>query len=338
MRLFFFSLPLLFQAPLLGETPYGLTPDEYLNQLDQAQRLHWDHEMHQADYWKESTSKPFEERMIPLDQKLRDFLYLENTLQGQVDPSVKEAVYDEEFQKDLLSAIRELPYKVKNLLWSQLVGFCLLRDLATEGRVSSFVDKEGKVRAGMILLDQEKLDKTANELALEQSKAFFYKHPDYQMEVMVEKPAEDQRKHAIQFILLRLLGQVLSYEQDSKFFSISWKSGVNPGQYESVFDHRFTRRKVLFSAGRKIYSLKDAAELYEDLKKTDYQTLAAARSPTDDFAESFRAYVHVHLLKKPYRVRVWKEDSLLSESYVDWRASRFKRKKKFFDALFRSAN
>ena len=75
-------------------------------------------------------------------------------------------------------------------------------------------------------------------------------------------------------------------------------------------DSFLLREKVKYYWGPRLSNNK-ILSIYTNLEKTSFPTLYAATSIWDDYADSFANYVHVNILKKPWEVRIYKDNKLI---------------------------
>jgi hypothetical protein len=75
-------------------------------------------------------------------------------------------------------------------------------------------------------------------------------------------------------------------------------------------------------------------EIFQDLEATDFCTLYSATNPYDDFAEAYAQYVHVVLMKRPWRIAVTSDNNVVLERNSPITSSRMKQKKDFLEVLF----
>jgi len=164
----------------------------------------------------------------------------------------------------------------------------------------------------------------------------------------IAAPAADDRKHAIQYILLHELAHVLaiggrvhpSWAQAPAsigdpaaypFFALSWR--VAEGRYATRFDEGFPQRKeIVYYFGAKL----DGAGMrpaYEWLERTDFATLYSATHPADDFAEAFANYVHVVMMKRPFEVRILEGGKLVKSYRPCWEQERCRRKREIVEGM-----
>jgi hypothetical protein len=281
------------------------------------------HPVRQAAFWQKAKgdARPVEERVYEAPQELLEFLALDNELHGFA-AKPQAAKVEDSFLSDLRAAIYELPENVKSRAREKLVGIYLVAGLGSTGFTDTVPSDNGNSTKGFIVLDPTTLNKTANEWASWRENTVFKPAHGVVLNVEIEDVVSNTRKFAIEYILLHELGHVLSIGSDVhppwdreinqagrtesfSFSKFSWKS--NPSAPNGTSNLYFEQFPAL--AGVRFYApvekripMEQAAFIYEQLQKTNFTTLYASTSPSDDFAETFAAYVHLVHKKRYYRV------------------------------------
>ena len=304
-------------------------------------------------YWKSAFNKPVEQRIGSAPAELVDYLYLDNIAGGFPNKPQAVAIPDD-FLKDVSDAIAELPIQVKHLMAKKLAGIYFVKDLGGTG-YTDFIEK-GAVgpSAGFIVLDIDVLSKsTANAWATWKERTPFNADPRYHLDATIEASGQDNRKNAIQYILLHELGHILSLgerihpqwgQQKNKisldrypFALLSWENGnQNDNFYISRFEVQFPLRKnVVYYFGAKLNG-DQMASAYDQLEETNFPTLYAATSPSDDFAESFVSYVRTVMLKRPLEIRIYHDGKIAKTYNSCWEEKRCAAKRKFLERFLKS--
>jgi hypothetical protein len=205
--------------------------------------------------------------------------------------------------------------------------------------------------AGYVVLDASVLkNKTANSWATWKENTPFIGSPAFKLNATIEEVSQDNRKQAIQYILLHELGHVISIgegfnpdwnaspnELETKtsntFFQLSWAISKDSDRYASIFDRSFPQRKdVVYYFGAKLPAAQ-MRDTYEALERTNFATLYAATNPHDDFAEAFVSYVHTVLMGKPFEISIY-NDGKISKVYKScWTQERCAAKRKMLEHL-----
>jgi hypothetical protein len=171
----------------------------------------------------------------------------------------------------------------------------------------------------------------------------------FELQANIENAAEDNRKQALQYILLHEFGHVASVGQNFHprwdewdcrknppeqfaFFQLSWQLGdATDCKVVSIFDQPvFASLSLCFGA-----KLNEAVGRRFTQRATNFPSLYAATSPADDFAESFVTYVHQILLGKPFAIQIDKQGQRLTGFRGCWGAARCAAKQEMMARLFK---
>ena len=294
-----------------------------------------DHASHRLQGWTADLARPLQERISPAPPRLVEFLHLDNILNGWSERP-RAATPDAAFMKDMRSAMAELPSSIQALFGRRLAGIYLVEDLGGTGYTDFVVDENGKAAAGLIVLDAAVLaGRNANAWASWKENTPFQPQAGLQLAARIEADGQDNRKNAIQYILLHELGHVLSIGGDIhppwnlepkevpasaryRFFDLSWKVDRESDSYVTVFDARFPQRKsVAYYFGAKLTAA-DMVSTYTNLEQTSFASLYASTSPGDDFAEAFASYVHVVLLRRPWQITITRAGEIVKTFNACW--------------------
>jgi len=300
-------------------------------------------------FWQKSLSKPFSERIGAAPPELVEYLALDNFNNGYPNKP-RAAILSSDFASDVRKAFAEIPAPVQRLLAQKLAGIYFVEDLGGSGFTELIYDASKPV-AGYVVLDASVLQsRTANNWATWKENTPFISSPDFKLNATIEEASQDNRKQAIQYILLHELGHVLSinvglipnWNIDPKdintsasypFFHLSWEISKDSNQYVTIFDKSFPQRKdVAYYFGAKL----PAAEMvhtYDALERTNFATLYAATNPYDDFAESFVTYVHTVLMGKPFEITLSSGGKITKVYKSCWAEERCAAKRKILERL-----
>lgn len=299
------------------------------------------HPIKKIDYWEKYFQGNISERIYSAPEAIIDYLSLENRSSGFLDETVS-AVLMNDFSTDIKQAISALPDTVKKLLHDKLIGIFLVEGLGSTGFSDAIMDAGGQPRFGYIVLDVGVLDRVANQWATWKESTPFKDNPDFRIEAIIERNENNSRENAIQYILLHEFGHILSIGerfhpywgnappnnkdlQAYAFSSESWL--ISKNRYISVFEKTLPARdQIVYYLGARL-AAEHMLEVYTDLEKTNFSTLYAATNPFDDFAESFASYVHTVLMKKPFEIRIIKNNVLMKVYRTCWDEVRCARKK-----------
>jgi len=310
------------------------------------------HKVKTRAFWERRFSEPLEERIGAAPPALIEFLNLDVIHQG-IPARPRESKLDPVFLAEVKSAIMEMPAPVRALIASRLAGIWFIDDIGGSG-FSDAIAWGKEHGAGFIVLDPSQLMKRrANEWASWKESTPFTDNEAWRIEAVIADDAGNQRKGAIQYILLHEFAHVLATRGDihphwnkapadavsfwsrQPFFDLSWKVNKKENRYVSVFDAVFPRRaNIRYYFGANL-AASEMTAAYGWLETTNFPTLYAATSPGDDFAESFVTYVHTVLMKKPWAIRLFHNGKQVKEVRACWDQPRCAEKRKLLEAILR---
>ena len=302
------------------------------------------HAVTTLDYWRETFAKPVEQRIGPASPEMIDYVTQDNIKSNIANrPRIPRLAPD--FARDMQDAFDELPAVIKRLLSSKLAGIMLADDIGGTGYGEEIVDARSKPVAAFVLLDSALLSgQTANAWATWKENTPFKPQPGYELVAEIEAKSDDNRKNAIQYILIHELAHVLSIGEnihppwtsnpkdlqsgsDYPYFSLSWTAQNAGDRYATLFDASFPQRKdVVYYFGAKLAG-EQMIDVYNALEATNMPTLYAVIHPADDWAEAFVTYVHTVLMKKPFRISLYQHGKLAKEYKACWTEKRCEQKK-----------
>ncbi len=303
--------------------------------------------------WGEALRQPVRTRVGPAAAALVEFLTLDNIQHGYPERP-RSARPDAAFMADVQGAMAELPPAVWRVLGEQLLGVYLVDDLGGTGFSDYVVDASGKAVGAYVVLDAAVLGaRTANAWASWKESSPFQPSHRYQLQARIADAPQDNRRNAIQYILLHELGHVVAamrggihppwtlapraVEDTSAypFFNLSWRVDRSANAYRSLFDGAFPqRRQVVYYFGARLQA-RDMVEVYTQLSRTNFPSLYAATQPGDDFAESFASYVHTVLLQRPWQVTLLRDGEVVKTYGACWSDPRCAQKRSILEALLR---
>ena len=299
-------------------------------------------------FWATALAKPLEQRVGAASSELLVYLNLDNIALG-LPNRPHAAVIPVDFLRDMNDALAELPPQVKSLVAQKLVGIYLVKDLGGTG-LTDYVHGGWFSRdAGFVVLDIDVLTKqSANAWATWKENTPFRADSAYKLEAQIENEAGDNRKNAIQYILLHELGHIISIGENVHprwdgppssvekfpFAALSWKLDPADGKYVSRYDDSVLgeRSKLRYYFGASL-SAGRMTPLYTQLLETNFPTLYAATHPGDDFAESFVSYVHTVLQKRPWEIRLFSEGKLEKTITSCWDEKRCAEKRAILEQI-----
>jgi hypothetical protein len=308
------------------------------------------HAASRTDTWKAALSVPVGERIGAAPPVLVEYINLDNILNGYPERP-RAARLDAALLADLRGAIADLPPKLWARFADRLVGLYFVEGLGGTGYTDYVHDASGKPVAAFVVFDAAVLaTQTANAWATWKESTPFKPDPGYRLEARIEAEGQDNRRNALQYILLHELGHVLSVGTDlhppwnlspkevrpgakHPFFDLSWQIDRKADKYRSRFDAGFAQRaRTTYYFGAKL-AASEMRATYANLRGTNFPSLYAATSPGDDFAESFASYVHVVLLKRPWQVTLFRNGSAPALFGPCWGEARCSRKQAMLERL-----
>lgn len=310
------------------------------------------HVVRDTAFWQADRARPLVQRVGPAPPRLVEYLNLDNVLNGFPERP-RAAAPDAAFIQDVKDAIAELPPEVWALFGERLVGIYLVEDLGGTGYTDAVLGADKQQVAGLVVLDAAVLARrTANAWATWKENTPFKARDGYRLQARIEADADDNRKNAIQYILLHELGHVLSIGGDIHppwnpqpkevpasarypYFDLSWKIDREANKYTTVFDAQFSQRKnVAYYFGAKLDAT-DILPTYASLEKTSFPSLYAATHPGDDFAEAFASYVHVVLQKRPWEIVISHSGQVVKTFKSCWDEPRCAEKRRMLERMLR---
>lgn len=303
-------------------------------------------------YWESAFARPVEQRLGMATKELVIYLNLDNIQNGYPDrPSA--VTIPQDFLKDLGDAFAEMPPQVKLLVARKLAGIYLVKDLGGTGFTEYIFDDAASPVAGFVVLDMDVLAKySANAWATWKENTPFKPDAHFKLEAEIEAQGQDNRKNAIQYILLHELGHIVSINETIhprwdrapretpsldgyRFARLSWEVPRRENRYASLFERSFQKRKdVVYYFGAKLAG-DQVVKVYDQLEATNYPTLYAATKPADDFAESFVSYVHTVLLERPLQIRLYRDGRIAKTYSSCWEEKRCAEKRRLLEEFLK---
>jgi hypothetical protein len=306
-------------------------------------------------FWKKRGigENSIESRVMQAPIELLDYLRRLNAFQGYSE-TPEPYVPSTEFKSDLEAALIELPASVKNLVNEPVVGIFFVKNLGTTALTTSVFDDQHHSKKAFIVLDASLLNRDANEwITWKENSPFIDDQSGIRIKAELEGPKSNNRKNAIQYILLHEFGHVVSIEYNDQpwanverskfnshfhaFLSLSWRKTPDGSSYK--FENRFPDRKnvTYYRGPESKLPLKSASRIYESLAKTDFSSLYAVTDPREDFAESFASYVHSVIMHRKVTIRVLRGNRVIKLFHPCWSSDQCKAKESILEQLFRKA-
>jgi hypothetical protein len=340
--------PLLLAAAVLPQAAMAQVPACADNSQDCVVVVPERHVVTKQAYWKAALAKPVEQRIGPAPAELLDYLTQDN-IRNSLPNRPHPPVLAPEFLAEVRDALAGLPVQVKRLLSGKLAGIYFAEDIGGTGYTEEIVDAESNPAAGFVVLDSAILGGlTANGWATWKENTPFRPQAGFKLVAEIEDKSQDNRKNAIQYILLHELGHVLSIgarihppwtteprdivsTAEYAYFSLSWTVVRDENRYASLFDGKFAqRREVVYYFGARLAADQMPA-IYSALASTNFPTLYAATHPADDWAEAFASYVHTVLMNRPFAIRIYHDGTLVKDYRSCWTEKRCAEKRKILE-------
>jgi len=334
-------------------TPFNGSAQPTCNDRDCATALMRDHVATRSGYWKGRMQRPLAQRIGAAPPELMEYVRLDNLSAGLASVP-REATLTPDFLRDVRRVFDEIPAPVKRLVGSRLAGIYLLDGLGSTGYTDTIFTADGKGVAGFIVLDAAVLkQRSANAWATWKENTPFKPEPGFSLTATIATAGQDNRRNAIQYILLHELGHIASIGADIHpywgiapnkvertdhlaYFKLSWTIARQENRFTSLFDAAFeTRADVVYYAQAKLRGSQMQA-VYSQLAATNFATLYAATSPGDDFAEAFASYIHTVMMRKPLHIEIRNADGPLLEYSSCWTQTRCAAKRALLEQLLRA--
>lgn len=305
--------------------------------------------------WQAMLALPAADRIAPAPPQLVEYIALDNIANGYPERP-RAARLDAGLLADVKAAIADLPTAIWALFGERLAGVYLVEGLGGTGYTEYVFDAQGRPVKGFIVLDAAVLaGQRANAWATWKENTPFAPGAGYRLEARIEADGKDNRRNAIQYILLHELGHVLSIGADIHppwnlspkqidaaakypFFALAWTVDRAADKYRSRFDANFPQRaSTVYYFGAKLAAA-DMLSAYSNLKRTNFPSLYAATAPGDDFAESFASYVHVVLMRRPWQVTISRDGKPVEIFRACWGEPRCAQKQQMLERLVRPSS
>lgn len=290
------------------------------------------------DAWLAARALPLADRIAPAGVEAVSYVAQFNAAQGMPGRPESAAVPDD-LAADVRAALAELPAAVQAKLATPLLGVHFARGLGSSGITDVVADAYGTILGSVTLLDVDTvMQRSANAWATWKENTPFAPAAGLRLDATVERPADDDRKQALQYLLLHEFGHVLT--AGSGLLPDWW---LAPNKFRPTDEYGFLRLSWQIAADGRIvprehedfpqrarlayYSdaqLPGTAlpEAYAALARTGFVTLYAATNAYDDFAESFATYVHVVLQGKPFEIRLLRDGEVVCRNDAFWSSAR----------------
>jgi hypothetical protein len=247
-----------------------------------------------------------------------------------------------------------LPDSILRLIAKSLTAITLVEDLGSTAFTELILDVDDTPASGFIVLDVGRLNRSANAWATYKANTPFSASESVGINATIATAENDDRSHAIQYILLHEIAHVLAavdgtihprwdqappdnphLKKRFPFTALSWKS--KDGTFLSYLDDEWPQRSQIhyYADPKDQIPIQQAPAIYTKFSVSNFPTLYAATNPYDDFAESFVNYVHTMLLNHPYEVTLHTIDTVTTYQAC-WRQPRCQSKRRVLESWLQS--
>ncbi|MFZ6643377.1 hypothetical protein ACO0LL_26890 [Undibacterium sp. TC4M20W] len=305
-----------------------------------------------VEYWLKQANLPLPDRIGKAPEELLAYVAKVNNCTS-ADQLPAQVELNPDFLNDIRAAIADMPPVVLQLLDKPLLGVCLGRGLGSSAVTDVVTSPDGQILGLVTLMDADAfLGRTANDWASWKENTPFLPGSAFQVHLQIEAAENDNRKNAMQFLLLHEFGHVLTANseflpdwwigsqkfrstEEYSFLSLSWQIAMN-GDIIPLLRHDFEHRKNLHFYSDQQVDGDLIPSIYKALEKTGFSSLYAATNAYDDFAEAFAMYVHSVMMGKPYRLSIRSGDEIIMEVADYWSSPRARSRKQLFAEYLRN--
>jgi len=299
-------------------------------------------------FWEAMLGFPLGERFGPAPAEVTAYVSLVNEAMGYVERPVPFEV-PADFFEDVRAAVDAMPAVVKGLLAGELLGVVFARGLGSSAITDIVVRADGSVIGAVVALDFDAFaERSANGWATWKENTPFTPVPGISLEAVIATDADDDRQHALQYLLLHEFGHVLTFGKDMipdwwidpatmlaseayTFLPLAWEVGDDKHIVPQPWNDFDLRSQVAYYSGAKL-SAEQMPAAYDALQTTNFATLYAATNVYEDFAETFVSYVHTVLMQQPLEIVIRRNGERLQvPSY--WDSARCADKRRFMQTF-----
>jgi glutathione synthase/RimK-type ligase-like ATP-grasp enzyme len=299
--------------------------------------------------WEQMLAKPLAQRLEQAPEELVTFMAQYNKATGN-PAHPKSAVATADLFADTHAAVEELPPVIKNQLELRLLGIFFMNGLGSSAITDVIAYANGDPLGAVVAIDVEAFSRRkANEWATWRENTAFSPAPRIRLDVRIAHSEKDDRKGALQYVLLHEFGHVMASASDvmpnwweerissehagrESFPQLAWQLESDGTMVPRAGQDFPLRDRITLYAPARL-SGEQIASIYQDLDNTVFPTLYAASNVHEDFAESFATYVHTVLLEKLHEVLIYQDDRLLASYRSFWATPRSRAKAAFFEAF-----
>ncbi len=236
------------------------------------------------------------ERLAPMPPDVLQYLIADGALNGTPATPTAHPI-DERERSVVATAFASLPPQIRALAERHVGAIYIVDDLGSSAWTEYF-DPPG--RQSFMVFDASVLRETANAWATRKERSAFADGTDVRLELAATE--NDDPGGAFRFIFLHELGHAVSYGQR---LLPTWVDNVGSEfpYARLVADVKRTVPNVPYyaTADRRLPATQ-AKSLYALWNASNHPTLYASVGLEEDFAECFASFVHVEMLRQPYRL------------------------------------
>ena len=274
------------------------------------------------EYWIPNSASNIIDKIQVAPPTIVTHLNIAKSIEG-LKPNVLPYSPTPEQMESIKKSASSIPKIVSDLAHSSIQGIFLVENLGSTGYTEYILDEYDNPTSSFIAIDVGMFkNSTANIWASWKLNSVFKSEENKSINLKIEEPQDDNFGNAFQFILLHEIGHAISLNKyvhpnwdlpprDTsphyrfKFFHQSWHVDKIKNRYlhknNSIGDLGIFPLSFYNTA---TIELSSATKIYETLFNSNFPTLYATVSPSEDWADSFAAYVHQILLKKPYSIYI----------------------------------
>lgn len=294
--------------------------------------------INQKGYWDKYLKLPLEERVIEGNDEIIQFLTDENIYNNYPDRPSKIKLSNEN-REVIKKALVSIPEPIKKSIMKNLTAIVILKDVGG----SAITDMAlGYKERGFIIFDIKTLTMSANDWCTWKESSPFKAGP-YQLKCIIEEKKFNTKESAFRYIFLHEAAHILNISPDIvPFWNQEMKTEAEVKKYSFLDQSWHLGKKTYLNQKVKykflnwvpFYKPKDARknesmlDYYKELSQSNFPTLYGATNPWDDLAESYVNYIHTQVLKKPFRIEIYKKEKLVYTYKDCWKSTRCGIKKK----------
>lgn len=300
------------------------------------------HQVKRLDFWKQQQEVPLADRIFEAPPELLDYMDLDNRFNGY-SGTPKHAPLAPALKAEISHSLAGLPPELRRLLDTKLLGIFVVSGLGSSAYTDYVRNDKKQPKAAFVVLDVDAMSRNANDWITWKENSPFIPDPSMRLEFTIEKPEENNREKALEYVLVHEFGHVLAFDsdvhplwslppkrvdvEDYPFMYLSWT--VREDEFRRRIEGTFPLpgALVFYKPSDERPSATRMPEYYDWLAKTSFPSLYGATNPYDDFAESLVTYVHAVLLKKPYEIKVFKDGKLERTVGACWSEPRCAKKR-----------